>query len=221
MKKKKAAGSCAVVIMMCVCMTLFYVAVCSQKADFHTDELYTFQLANSKWGPWFYMPEKEYFSPDLIRQQLVVQPDDTFNYQGVMERESFDRHPFLYALFMHTFPRRVQLVGRAGSKCFICSIGRFCNFSLHEAADEAFCCCRWDGSILRNNLWDGSGSNLYSIICYFNVSDGIDIIYPFEILGGAFSASILCIIGSYQPVRGVNPLLFYCFFVWMLRRLFF
>ncbi len=48
------------------------------------------------------MPEKEYFSPDLIRQQLVVQPDDTFNYQGVMERESFDRHPFLYALFMHT-----------------------------------------------------------------------------------------------------------------------
>ncbi len=102
MKKKKAAGSCAVVIMMCVCMTLFYVAVCSQKADFHTDELYTFQLANSKWGPWFYMPEKEYFSPDLIRQQLVVQPDDTFNYQGVMERESFDRHPFLYALFMHT-----------------------------------------------------------------------------------------------------------------------
>lgn len=89
-------------VIMCLCLTWFYGVICSQKVDFLTDEWYTYQLANSQWGPWFYFPEKEWFSSDLIRQQLVVQEGDTFNYAGVIERESHDLHPFLYTALIHT-----------------------------------------------------------------------------------------------------------------------
>ena len=94
-------------------LTLFYIETGMQKQDFHTDESYTFQLANSAYGPWWVIPENEWFSPAFLLDQMVVQPNGCFDYSNVIEHEKYDLHPFIYTAIIHTvcsfFPGQVNM----------------------------------------------------------------------------------------------------------------
>ncbi len=79
-----------------------YIYVCLQKQDFHTDEYYTYQLANSTLGPWWVVPQDEWFSPDYLQQQMAVQEGHQFDYASVIYHERYDFHPFLYTALIHT-----------------------------------------------------------------------------------------------------------------------
>lgn len=95
-------------VLLCIVLLLALQLVCyiglgTQKADFHTDEYYTYQLANSSQGAWWVVPFQEWAHADSLREQMVVSsPDTAFRYSTIMEIQSHDLHPFLYSFLVNT-----------------------------------------------------------------------------------------------------------------------
>lgn len=83
-----------------------------QKEGFHSDEMYSYGLSNSHRNPFLtidgdiYSVEfknvNEWISGDVLRDYLIVNDGEAFDYANVWYNQSLDRHPPLYYSVLHT-----------------------------------------------------------------------------------------------------------------------
>lgn len=89
------------VFIVCICLiVLYYIGLGNMKMDYHTDEYYTYQIANS-YSPYWQIPQYEWFSSNKLTEQLMVNRDSKFSISDVIEKETYDMHPFMYTLMVH------------------------------------------------------------------------------------------------------------------------
>lgn len=80
------------------------------KEDYHSDEQWSFGLANSYYEPYIYQDadetcfthKDEWLSPDIFKNYITVSKDQRFSYDSVFYNQSKDLHPPLYYLILHT-----------------------------------------------------------------------------------------------------------------------
>lgn len=86
-----------------------------QKEGYHSDEVYSYGLANSYHNPFLsmnknlgyaddieYMYVNEWISGEILQDYITVDEGNTFNYENVWYNQSLDRHPPLYYAVLHT-----------------------------------------------------------------------------------------------------------------------
>lgn len=83
-----------------VLAVVFYIGLGTMKIDYHTDEYFTYQIANGYSASW-QIPQYEWFAPDSLTEQLTVHEGGRFSVADVIEKEKSDMHPFLYTLIIH------------------------------------------------------------------------------------------------------------------------
>lgn len=80
------------------------------KAETHSDEEWSYGLANSYYEPYIYQTAdetgythmNEWLSADIFRDYLTVDKEHRFSYDSVFYNQSKDLHPPLYYLILHT-----------------------------------------------------------------------------------------------------------------------
>lgn len=80
------------------------------KQDYHSDEIWSYGLANSKEGPYIYMTDDQsenrnfgqWVSGDVLRDYVTVREGEGFDYGQVWYNLSMDMHPPLYFSILHT-----------------------------------------------------------------------------------------------------------------------
>lgn len=80
------------------------------KEDFHSDEIWSFGLANSYYEPFIYQTAdhneltnyKTWFSSQTMRDYLIVDKSHRFSYGSVYYNQVHDNHPPLYYFVLHT-----------------------------------------------------------------------------------------------------------------------
>ena len=97
-------------IMLVIFEIIVYGYLWNQKLDFHTDEYYTYQIANSSKGAYWVIPKNEWFTVSEFESQMSVSSEDRFDIARVVDAAKHDYHPFLYTLTIHLlcsfFPER-------------------------------------------------------------------------------------------------------------------
>lgn len=101
--KQKTVCIMLAIFLLFVAQLIFYINWSEQKKDFHTDEFFTYQLANSTYGPWWIIAEDKWTSPDQLTEQMVVRtPQAAFQYAEIREKQASDLHPFIYSMTINT-----------------------------------------------------------------------------------------------------------------------
>ncbi len=105
-----------------------------KKKGFHSDEIFSFGLANSFYQPfimednvytkvWDFENVNEWESADLLREYVTVQDNERFRYDSVWYNQGNDRHPPLHYAVLHTmcsfFPNQF-MIGFGYAINFIC-----------------------------------------------------------------------------------------------------
>ena len=92
-----------------------------EKDSFHSDEIWSFGLANSNYEPYIYADDdkailknfNEWSTGETYRDYLTVQEDERFNYSSIIYNQDKDVHPPLYYMILHTicsfFPNTYSL----------------------------------------------------------------------------------------------------------------
>lgn len=90
-------------IIMIAIHIIIMIMLCSQKSDFHMDELMTYGLSNSNAGIY---PQIEsnirYEEWGPFENYLMVNEGEQFNYVNVWKNQADDVHPVLYYILVHT-----------------------------------------------------------------------------------------------------------------------
>ena len=85
--------------------------IVNKKKGYHSDEIYSYGLSNSFYQPFIhsnsvygeeYLKVNEWFSGEVLREYVTVQPDERFRYDSVWYNQTQDRHPPLYYAVLHT-----------------------------------------------------------------------------------------------------------------------
>lgn len=101
---------CIILFIMITLQVLFITNGYIHKKDYHSDEVWSFGLANSFYKPYIYMTEDEtettniaeWLSGDVIRDYVSVNDEDKFSYGSVIYNMGEDQHPPLYFMIIHT-----------------------------------------------------------------------------------------------------------------------
>lgn len=84
------------------------------KTGFHSDEMYSFGLSNSHHNPFLsydkyisdtnkqYINVEKWVSGDIFKNYIEVDNNERFDYENVWYNQSYDRHPPLFYLTLHT-----------------------------------------------------------------------------------------------------------------------
>lgn len=87
-----------IVIIMLQMIAAFY--FCAQKQGFHYDEYYSYYSSNVTYG--LVPSDGEWKDTSEIRSEFEVMPDNGFSYKMVSIMQSYDVHPPLYYMVLHT-----------------------------------------------------------------------------------------------------------------------
>lgn len=109
-KKKNAMIIAALIFIIILGVLRFCYAFYVQKQDFHSDETWSYGLANSYYEPYLYTDADEQYnknicfwtSGDILHDYLTVQPEQRFSYASTYYNLSKDLHPPLYFFILHT-----------------------------------------------------------------------------------------------------------------------
>ena len=77
---------------------------CVLKQDYHSDEIWTYELANSSNGPYICMTEDrskqinafEWTDSEVLKEYITIDKSEIFNYKMVLDNCADDWHPPLY-----------------------------------------------------------------------------------------------------------------------------
>lgn len=147
MKKCGGRGGVYALLAALICLQLIYTTwMFAGKQVFHSDEFWSYGLANSYYQPFIYMRDGVYIgdctTEDLInfdewvpgetfQRYLTVQEGERFAYASVYHNQTLDHHPPLYYALLHTicslFPDHfsmwygfwLNLVFLAGTQIFL------------------------------------------------------------------------------------------------------
>lgn len=147
MKKCGGRGGVHALLAALICLQLIYTTwMFAGKQVFHSDEFWSYGLANSYYQPFIYMRDGiyigDYTTEDLInfdewvpgevfRRYVTVQRGERFAYGSVFHNQTLDSHPPLYYAVLHTicslFPDQfsvwygffLNLVFLAGTQIFL------------------------------------------------------------------------------------------------------
>lgn len=111
-----------------LCQIIYTTYVFSDRQIFHSDEIWSYGLANSYYKPFIYgedgifieritpeeyTHENEWVSAKIFNDYLTVQEGERFSYDSVYHNQSLDHHPPLYYALLHTvcslFPNQFSL----------------------------------------------------------------------------------------------------------------
>lgn len=104
--KKMLYLVCGILFLQVVLFTFFFV----RKKEFHSDEFWSYGIANSQDGPHIYINEDasdknlyKWTDSDVANEYLTVQKNDRFDYKNVYKNTVIDKlsQP-LYAMILHT-----------------------------------------------------------------------------------------------------------------------
>lgn len=99
----------AVIVFLQMCVLVYCFAV--KKKDYHSDELFSYGLANSYYQPFIssgdhagteLINNNEWLSGEIINDYLSVQKEHRFAYDSVYYNNSKDVHPPFYYMVLHT-----------------------------------------------------------------------------------------------------------------------
>ena len=101
---------CIILFVMITLQVLFITNGYIHKKDYHSDEVWSFGLANSSDGPYIYVNDDEtevknafkWLSGDVIRDYVSVKEEDRFSYASVIYNLGEDQHPPLFYMIIHT-----------------------------------------------------------------------------------------------------------------------
>ena len=116
--KDLKAGAAAVLLALIMAVQLVYtVGVFNSKKTFHTDEMWSYGLANSDGRPFLFMQPRialshhqgqrmynfdEWVDGSYYKDYLVVKENERFRYDTVIYNQTLDMHPPLYYSILHT-----------------------------------------------------------------------------------------------------------------------
>ncbi len=108
--KKNVYVALLLAVIMIAGLARFCYAFYFQKEDVHSDETWSYGLANSYYEPYIYTDADETYnknicfwvSGDVLKDYVTVQPGQRFAYDSVYYNLSKDLHPPLYFFILHT-----------------------------------------------------------------------------------------------------------------------
>ena len=118
---KKASSIIIFILITVVALGRIIYIFAFEKSGMHSDEIWSFGLANSYYEPYIYTDADEtelhnldeWVSGDLFKNYITVQEDQRFNYASVNYNMSKDMHPPLFFFILHTicsfFPNAYSL----------------------------------------------------------------------------------------------------------------
>lgn len=117
-------------LILLIAVQLIYTSFCfvTKKQGCHSDEIWSYGLANSYYQPFIYMKDgvfiddmtvddvinyNEWESGVVFKDYITVQPGERFAYGSVYHNQTLDHHPPLYYMLLHTvcsfFPNSFSL----------------------------------------------------------------------------------------------------------------
>lgn len=132
--KMKTKNNRAIYILLFIILLLQLVRIiyvfAVEKDGFHSDEIWSYGLANSYYQPYLYKDEyssnknmEKWLDGQVLRDYITVQENERFSYDSVISNMKKDLHPPFYFLILHTicsfFPDKF-------SKWYGFSINIFC-----------------------------------------------------------------------------------------------
>lgn len=117
-------------LILLIAAQLIYTSFCfvTKKQGCHSDEIWSYGLANSYYQPFIYMKDgvfiddmtvddvinyNEWESGKVFKDYITVQPGERFAYGSVYHNQTLDHHPPLYYMLLHTvcsfFPNSFSL----------------------------------------------------------------------------------------------------------------
>ena len=117
-------------LILLIAVQLIYTSFCfvTKKQGCHSDEIWSYGLANSYYQPFIYMKDgvfiddmtvddvinyNEWESGKVFKDYITVQPGERFAYGSVYHNQTLDHHPPLYYMLLHTvcsfFPNSFSL----------------------------------------------------------------------------------------------------------------
>lgn len=110
-KNKKSVYIILAIIILLQFMRLFYVFGW-KKGGYHSDEIWSYGLANSYYEPYIYMEDdakkeiyknlNEWLPGSVFKEYLTVQENEKFSYDSVWYNQTQDMHPPLFYAILHT-----------------------------------------------------------------------------------------------------------------------
>lgn len=106
-------------LILLIAVQLIYTSFCfvTKKQGCHSDEIWSYGLANSYYQPFIYMKDgvfiddmtvddvinyNEWESGEVFKDYITVQPGERFAYGSVYHNQTLDHHPPLYYMLLHT-----------------------------------------------------------------------------------------------------------------------
>ena len=106
-------------LILLIAAQLIYTSFCfvTKKQGCHSDEIWSYGLANSYYQPFIYMKDgvfiddmtvddvinyNEWESGKVFKDYITVQPGERFAYGSVYHNQTLDHHPPLYYMLLHT-----------------------------------------------------------------------------------------------------------------------
>lgn len=142
MKKRINEKYIAYLVLLCiVALQLVYLTYqfVYEKKDYHSDEIWSYELANRAEGPYIYIDVdnsgqtdnyNEWVSGEELRNSVTVQENERFDYANVYDNLRYDMHPPLYFMVLHTvcsmFPNVYSLWFAFCLNLIFFAIGQIC-----------------------------------------------------------------------------------------------
>lgn len=122
-------------IIFSILQSMYIVYWGNQKANFHVDEFWTYDLSNNIDTFPSYIDGKKYSGFECFQEYLMPSDDsERFNYKMVYHNQSMDVHPPLYYFFIHTicsiFPEQFSMWYGIGFNIFCVIIINFLLYGL-------------------------------------------------------------------------------------------
>lgn len=99
LKKIKTEYLLGVFILCFLCLMLF---LGYKKEYMYEDEVWSYTLANSHTDGLLRFENGEWITSEELFQEIVVMPDERFDYKNAIHNQTLDAHPPFYAIILHT-----------------------------------------------------------------------------------------------------------------------
>ncbi len=108
--KKERIFKAAVLIITVLALSFMVYTYVFEKTGEHSDEIWSYGLANSHYRPHIYMDEitgeytvdNTWITGNELKEYITVQEDERFDYKSTVYNLAHDSHPPLYFLILHT-----------------------------------------------------------------------------------------------------------------------
>lgn len=100
MKMEKMKRSVIIIVLIIQCAFLIYFG--GNKESFHIDEVFSYGLSNNNYKPFEKFDADQWYDSDTIKNYLVAENGETFDYGSVFYNQSRDVHPPLFYIILHT-----------------------------------------------------------------------------------------------------------------------